>query len=567
MAEKPGETGRKNLTDWGIVCMASENAVKEAEEIFEDFNLDDLEERLQAQLEDKLRDISFLDEEKSKIGNPDAMGQVVLEEVWKQFANQVGLDMTNETLIQKYEREHPESYSEVGNAVMQDKRYKNANKQMKEDQQNDSLKDEYTGKNLGAGDKANLDHVVSRKEIYENKRRKQANIATENLANKDENLKATNESLNKSKNAKSVEQYTSEREKREADLHKQNEKANKKIDESNMSELEKQKAKEKNNKRLQDKLDADEELMKKADKNARKAINKDVTKGVIKETGKKAGKDALKMAAVQALFAMLKEIMNALVRFFKTKSKSFNGFLNEMKTAITNFIHKIGDFIQTGISSAVGTVVTEIFGPIVSMFRKLASVIKQGVVSLNEAVRYLTDKENKNKPFNIKVMQVGKIITSGIMAGGALFLGEVFEKMLMGISFMNIEIPLLGTLANILGMFLAALLCGIIGAIIINLIDKLIAKRQKQELAKEKLQKNNDILVIQEDLTGVAIQKTDKTKKESAQIISERHRKFSNLMKNSLNQIKENAESDFDDIDNDNDFDEIDNDLLTLLKD
>ena len=45
---------------------------------------------------------------------------------------------------------------------------------------------------------------------------------------------------------------------------------------------------------LQDKLDADDELMKKADKEARKTINKDIAKGVAKETAKKAGKDALK---------------------------------------------------------------------------------------------------------------------------------------------------------------------------------------------------------------------------------------------------------------------------------
>ena len=44
---------------------------------------------------------------------------------------------------------------------------------------------------------------------------------------------------------------------------------------------------------------------------------------------------------------------------------------------------------------------------------------------------------------------------------------------------MQIELPLLGSLANIIGMFLASLVSGLIGAIIINLIDKFIAKKQK----------------------------------------------------------------------------------------
>ena len=265
-------------------------------------------------MEDEVSGLEFLQEEREKIGNPDSLGKVILDEVWKQFSNQIGLDMTNETLIQKYDREHQgETYDEVGKKVMQDPKYTEANKAMKEQQQSGNLKDEYTGKSIGQNENANLDHVVSRKELYENQRRKQANLSTEELANKDENLKATNESLNKSKGAKSIDEYVKNREQREKDLREQNERANKKIDESNMSDVEKRKVKEKNNKRLQDKLDADDELMKKADKNARKAINKDIAKGVAKETAKKAGKDALKQMAVSALFSLLKEVMNGLV--------------------------------------------------------------------------------------------------------------------------------------------------------------------------------------------------------------------------------------------------------------
>ena len=89
---------------------------------------------------------------------------------------------------------------------------------------------------------------------------------------------------------------------------------------------------------------------------------------------------------------------------------------------------------------------TEIFGPIVSMFRKLAGLIKQGVTSVIEAVRYLRDKKNKDKPFSVKVAQVGKIITTGLIAGGAIFLGELFEKILLSVPGMQISLPLLGTL-------------------------------------------------------------------------------------------------------------------------
>ena len=534
--------------------MAKENAVLEEkeqlnEDLTESFDFDELEEKLQSQLEEEFSNLEFLKEEKEKIGNPDALGKVILDEVWKQFGNQIGLDTTNETLNQKYEREHQgETYEDVGKQVMQDPKYKEANKAMKEQQQSGNLKDEYTGKNINQNDIANLDHVVARKELYENARRKQAGINTEDLANKDENLKPTNESLNKSKGAKSVDEYVSSREQREKDLREQNERANKKIDESNMSDVEKQKAKEKNNKHLQDKLDADDELMKKADKEARKAINKDISKGVAKETAKKVGKDALKTMAVSALFSLLKEVMNGFVRFLRSQAKSFRSFLDEMKKAIKSFFEKITNVLQTGSSSVVGTIVTEIFGPIVSTFKKLASLIKQGVSSVMEAVRYLSDKENKNKPFSIKVAQVGKIITAGLVAGGAIFLGELFEKLLLSVPGMQIELPLMGTLANIIGMFLASLVSGLVAAIVINLIDKFIAKKQKKEAQEVAIEKGNQVIVTQHKLQIVNETLLERDKENVQDSISGRHQEAGSIMKDAYGNIMENFVEDFTDV-------------------
>lgn len=535
------------------MIMANENASlsKEQridEDLVEYLDFDELEAKLESQLEEELSGLGFFKEEKEKIGDPDALGKVMLDEVWKQFGNQIGLDMTNETLNQKYDREHKdETYAEVGKKVMQDPKYKNANKAMKEQQQLGNLKDEYTGKKLNKNDSANLDHVVSRKELYENQRRRQAGINTENLANKDDNLKATNESLNKSKKEKSVDEYVSRREEREKELRKQNERANKKIDESNMSDVEKQKAKAKNNKRLQDKLDADDELMRKVDKEARKAINKDIAKGVAKETAKKAGKDALKQMAVSSLFSLLKEVVNGFVRFLKSQAKSFKSFLDEMKRAIKSFFEKITSVLQTGASSVVGTIVTEIFGPIVSTFKRLASLIKQGVSSVMEAVKYLNDKENKNKPFSIKVAQVGKIITSGVVAGGAIFLGELFEKLLLKVPGMATVLPLIGALANVIGMFLASLVSGLIGAIIINLIDKFIAKKQKSNIQADIMDKGNQILNTQHQLQIVNEEQLERDKANAQENISERHQKAGAIMKDAFGNIMEDFVHDFSD--------------------
>ena len=512
-----------------------------------ELSVDDLEASLEAELAHDLSELSFLEEERDKIENPDSLGKVILEEVWNQFGNQIGLDMTNETLIQEYDRKHPEEYNKaIADAIMQDDKYKQANKSMKQQQKDGTLTDSYTGKKLGANDKPNLDHVVPRKELYDNPRRKQANIDTKDLANKSENLAPTNESLNKSKQDKSNQQYVSERETREEYLKKRTETQRKKIDESNKSEPEKRIEREKADKRLQDKLDANDELMLDVDAKARKAINKDIAYGAAKQTAKKAGKDTLKMMAVTALFDLLKAIMNGLVRFFKEKQKTFERFLSEMKAAIKQFVSHISSFVQTGVSSVVGTIVSEIFGPIVSMFKKLSSFIKQGASTLVEAVHYLTSKENKDKPLSIKIAQVGKIVTAGLTAAGAIILGELFEKALLQLPVMAVEIPLLGSLANITGMFMASLLSGVVGAIVINKLEGFIAKKESEENLNQQIKKKGEIIKTQSELIDVSTKKLLKAKENVFDGIADTHKKAAKEIGEALSNIFDEAGDDLD---------------------
>lgn len=506
--------------------MDNSNANKtfEKNNIEMEFDFDEMEGFLSKQLEESFSDLELLENNRAAVSDPDSLGKVVLNEVWNQFGNQIGLDMTNETLIQKYDREHPETYKEVSPSVLKDKRYKDANKAMKEQQKAGVLKDEYTGKDLKPNEKANLDHVVPRKELFDNKRRKQANLSVTDLANKEENLKPTNEALNKSKGAKSNKEYVETREIREKALLEQNKKANKKVDESNKSNLEKSLQKEKNNKSLNDKLAADDELMMQVDKEARKAINKDIRVNATKEVGKKAGKDALKTMTISALFSLSKEIMNGLIRFFKEKSKSFNRFLSEMKEAIKSFFSKILSVLQTGASTLIGTIISEIFGLIVSIFKKMASLIKQGISSVIDAVNYLRDKKNKDKPFGVKVAQVGKIITVGLVGGSAIFLGEVFEKFLLTIPGMQIELPLIGTLANMIGLFLSSLVSGLVGAIVLNLIDKFIAKKLKAESDKKIIERKNEIMNLQQIQTFVVQNNVAATRESTMNEILRNHK-------------------------------------------
>ena len=515
--------------------MENELLVLNAEEVYESENLnyDELEELLEQQFTTEFSNLEKLELECKEISSPDKLGDVILDEIWSQFANQIGLDMTSDTLLKQYNDKHPNGYTkEEGAKIMKDKSYTDANNAMKERQKNGNLKDEYTGKTIKINEKANLDHVIPRKQIFENPWRKIADIETADLANKKENFAATNESLNKSKGATSNSDYIKNREAREKNLKEQVERANKKIDKMNISDAEKRNLKAENNKRLNDKLAADSKKMLKSEKTAKKAINKDIAKKASVRMANKAGKDAIKAMFVAALFGMLKEIMNALVRYFKAKKQSFDTFMEEMKKALHSFFGKIKDFIKVGVDSFVGSIVGEIIGAFNQKLQKLPNLIKQLFGSIRESISYLSNPENQTHSTAIKIAHISKIITSGLFAVGAMFLGEYFEQFLNKVPGMTFEIKLLGTIANILGMFFASLLTGILGAIIINGLDQFISKKLIEENQKKQANKKNELLRIQDVQIFVAEQNVAVKRNDIFSKMAKNHQKLRELLGN-----------------------------------
>ena len=107
---------------------------------------------------------------------------------------------------------------------------------------------------------------------------------------------------------------------------------------------------------------------------------------------------------------------------------------------------------------------------------------------------------------------------------------------------MQIEIPLIGSLANVTGMFLASLISGLVGAIAINFIDKFIAKKQRSDATKAQLEKGNNVLNTQHQIRIVAETKLENDKAIAINNIQERHRSAANTMRETLSNIMNNCE-------------------------
>lgn len=541
--------------------MAKENAIfnqeeKLEEELMDSFDFDELEEKLQGQLEMELEGMQFLAEEKEKIGNLDNLGNVVMDVVWEQFLNQVAvtagedfikenhglhLDLRNDAHIQTPEnfakgkiathnhiskdqleqnldrfknKSHKEFRNEHVNPGM-DSTLKRAGKLKKEGI--DTVTDIYTGRQIPTDTKlengknnpkaAQREHVKPSAELYKN--------PSLQMANSDKELAAI---IN---NPENLQGYTTA------------ERNNRKSDKSSSEMNEKDKTKHHDN--------ADkkaEEYIKKKEKEGEERLKKEGRK-TQKEEAFRIGGKALRAVAMQLLAELVREIIAKLVKWFKSAKNSLESLLSSLKEAIHDFIGKLKTHMINAGNTVFSIVATAIIGPVFGAIKKVWMLMKQGWASLKNAVNYIKDPANKGKPISILLMEVGKIIIVGLTGAGALVLGEVIEKSLISIPLFGVEIPMIGSLASVLGIFFGAVVSGIIGAISINLIDKLVAKKKMKEVQEATIDRGNKILSIQsqQQIVSEALLANEKAKVQSN--ISNRHIHANDVMAESFAKIME----------------------------
>ena len=557
--------------------MAKENAVLDKkeqlnEDLVEFFDFDELEEKLQSQLEEELADMQFLAEEKEKIGNPDNLGNVIMDVVWEQFLNQVAvtagedfikenrglhLDLRKEAHIQTTENFAEGKIATHNTEIDYQQRYDDWQSNFVKDEngnvvthQTRSGKEEATlvkgarkpfdeGRPTGSVENhTDMDHTVSAAEIIRDPAANAHMTKEEQIAfaNSDANLNEMDSSLNRSKGDKSMTEW----------LDNPNANGQKPDAIFDISAEDDAKMRQKD-------AEAREEYEKQKKEAEQKSI--EAGKKSRKEEAFRIGGKALRAVLMQLLAELVREIIAKLVKWFKSAKKELNTLLDSLKEAIHSFLGKMKTHLINAGNTVFSTVATAIIGPIFGTIKKVWMMLKQGWSSLKNAVAYIKDPANKGKPIGRLLMEVGKIVIAGMTGIGAMLLGEVIEKGLMTIPVFAVEIPLLGSLANILGIFLGAVVAGIIGAIAINIIEKQIEKSMKRENVDAQINKGNEILRTQHQLQVVNEAKLDHTKAIAAQNIHERHSAAANMMAESVENIRNNCATDesidvaFDDID------------------
>lgn len=526
--------------------------------------LEDLEHSLEDRLEEKLGDLDFLVEERERINNPDHLGETVMNVVWEQFMNQVAatagedfikenggltLDLRTEAHVQTADNFEHQNYATHNTFVdyqsrgdeyrsnfytdpnnkpqskqKQPQRYnedtktwehydpvdgawkktlqKDYRKPYEEDRRKD-VKNKFGSKNL------NKDHQVSDADIARDARTG-AYMTTEEkvqMANSEDNLYDLDSAANQSKSDHDGEKWI----KHKRTGGKGEGQTNGEyfgIDEEEYIEQDK-KAKEK----VKEKVDEKE------------SENIALGKESQKQEFFRIGKQAVRTALMSMLAALVKEVIGKLVLWLKSSKRSLKTLVEHVKIAVISFVGKLKNLLISTADSVLTTIATAIIGPVVGVIKKTITILKQGWKSLKEAIQYLRAPENKGKPLSYLLPQVGIIVVTGLSGIGAIVLGEFIEKALMSIPFLAVEIPLLGSPANLIGMLMGAIVCGVIGAIAINLINKYVAAQQEKDNLDAQINAKTEILGIQGKLVDAKEKNLDRTQRTIMIGIAERHSK------------------------------------------
>lgn len=535
-------------------------------------DFDKLEAQLEDELEDQMSDLQFLESEREQIGNPDSLGKTIKNVVWEQFLNQVAvtagedfikenngltLDLSADAHIQTTENFKNGKIATHNTEINYQQRYNEWQDNFAKDENGNivthktrSGKEEPTlikgarkpfdesRPEGSARNHTDMDHTISAAEIIRDPEANAHLTKKEQIdfANSEKNLFEMDSSLNRSKSDKSTTDW---------------------LDTPNANG---QKPKE-----IFDISDEDDKRMRQKDKEAREAYEQEKAEGEKRsiEAGNKSrkkeafriGGKALRAVVMQLLAELVKEIIGKLVSWLKEKKKSLDSFIENIKIAIKSFVSKLKTHMVNAANTLVTTIATAIIGPVVEIIKKVWMILKQGWKSLKEAIAFFKNPKNQNMPISLKILEVGRIIMAGLSAIGALALGEVIENFLLPIPVLAVAIPLIGSLASIIGIFLGTVVAGLIGAIVINLLDRITAKKRRELSIENQVDKGNEILKTQKELHNVAVINTEKKKKQVVETISQRHVEAGKIIKESVSEIFDESKDrgkrnvDFDEID------------------
>ncbi|MGG5510436.1 hypothetical protein QK342_15295 [Myroides odoratimimus] len=308
-----------------------------------------------------------------------------------------------------------------------------------------NIKDEYTGGSIGfhghtkaitPDKKAELDHIISAKEIHEDRGRVLSGLSGKELADAEENFAWTNKSLNASMQDKTIEQYIA--------LHPE-------LDEETKTRM----------------LEKDRQARK--NYNAKINVSYYTSSAFFKESAKAATKVGVSMGLRQALGLIFSEIWFAVREQIKTGKQNgedlFNSIAEGIKNGYNNARSKYKEIWQKFIEGAIAGVLSSLTTTLCNIFfttaKSLVRIIRNCWASLVEATKILLFNPDC-LPFGERFRAASKIIATGASIVVGSVVGDMIASSGAG------AIPVLGEVVQVFSM---TLVTGIMSCSLLYLLD------------------------------------------------------------------------------------------------
>lgn len=354
-------------------------------------------------------------------------------------------------------------------------RYKNINSEQEILKKSGNLIDVYTNEKVECKEKTDLDHVISTKEIFNDKGRLLAGISADQLANNEDNLHLVDASINRSMGAKNKREYADELESNKTKWKKQN-----KRDQANPNlTIEKKNSKDKN---ANNRLRADGEAIKKTDAIARKAYDKKINsyykgKAFLGATVKNSAKQGLGQAAKAAIGVVIYQVNDALFETsmdifdhwneYPTLKERFSSFISKLKGKLKKIASRVNEIKDAAFSGLTGGIVSAITNTIVNIFKttskNIAKILNDSFTSLLKATKILCNNGTIALGERIKVAT--KIIATSLMATNGIIVADALSKVIAT------HVPMLAGLSDVIGASFSSIVLGIATAFVVYIID------------------------------------------------------------------------------------------------
>lgn len=356
---------------------------------------------------------------------------------------QIGQDekMTYKNVSNQRDHEQQGEYDRsVSNMYHHDIKYQSKNNKVKELKESGQLMDAYTGERIARNGKSDLDHVISAKEIHDDRGRVLANLKGTDLANSEENLQATNPHTNRTKKAASMDEF---------------------ID-----------------KYGEEYTDAQKTIMRQKNTVARKSYEAKIAKAYYTspkfaaDLALAAGNTSVHMGARQALGFVFAEMWFAVKEEFQSIKGEFDlgeffkalgrGIKQGFERAKEKYAELFSRFFSGAVAGALSSLTTTLCNIFFTTAKNVVRIIRQSYASLVEAGKVLFINPD-NYTFGDRMKAVVKILATGASVVAGVIVSEAIGKTPVG------AIPVLG---DIIQTFCGSFVTGIMSCTLLYFFDR-----------------------------------------------------------------------------------------------